>query len=189
LLYDHFDINGYLNPSLWQWSTNSSGSGWTITNSLLNIDGGMTNGGGGLVLSQQLFTPNTDTLSLQIRARVNYADGGDWGLWGDGGESAALFALTIWATCKPRCIPIRARLRQITVPGIDVTTWHTYRIEMTGSTARFYVDGALKATHHSPSADGPALAGLVGSSLVGSESNDLSRLMLICGGQTARLLL
>jgi hypothetical protein len=149
LLYDHFDTDGYLNPDLWYFQTNGNGS-WSISDSILVISGGTVNGAGGWVHSQQQFTPGAETLSLETRIAVSAADGGYWGFFENDGGGTSSVAFSV----DPSNGDLRAQVyvdsgdvSRVAIPGIDVTAWHTYRIEIVGSTANFYVDDVLKVTH------------------------------------------
>jgi hypothetical protein len=148
LLYDGFD-SPPLNTALWQTGGNSACSSVTISNGTLVIVSGTSNGGGRWVESKATFTPNQDALVLEMRVLHSAADGGAWGFAGDNGNGIVYFEnslqgnlLTTVLPCNPGCTPF-----YIIVPNVDVRVWHTYQIELTASNAKFYVDGALVATH------------------------------------------
>ncbi len=143
------EFNGTsLDTSRWTFGTNSSGSGYEVADDILRIWGGTTNGGGGWVLSNQLFTPGSNTQTFETRARSSNADGGSWGFWGDDHEGYLLFGvsesglLQAWVRADRN-----APLQSITLNGIDITQWHDYKIEFSSTEARFYVDGVLVAVH------------------------------------------
>jgi putative hemolysin len=143
---DNFDESA-LNSSLWTFGTNASGSGNAVSDGVLRISGGRTNGGGAWVLSKKLFTPSGQTQVFEARLRLSQVDGGYWGFWGDKHEGYLAFgvdensALVAWARLDGT-----APVTTGAVAGVNATEWHTYRIEFTGSEARFYVDDALRAT-------------------------------------------
>jgi hypothetical protein len=145
LLYDHFDTDGFLDPSLWYFQTNSGGSGWSISESILAISSGTTAGGGAWVHSKQEFMPGDETLTLEIRAKVSAADGGYWGLYKDGGGVAG-FSVDYNTGDLIMSTRNTVDVSRLVVTDIDVTTWHIYRIEISGSVAKFFVDGELQAT-------------------------------------------
>jgi hypothetical protein len=137
-----------LDASRWNFGTNSSGSGYKISDDILSIWSGSTNGGGGWMLSQQLFTPSDVSQVFEIRARSTNDDGGSWGFWGDGHEGYLMFGVNesglfqAWVRADSN-----APLESITIKNLDITQWHTYRIEFSASEANFYIDDILTATH------------------------------------------
>ena len=90
--------------------------------------------------------PGSETMTFETRAKVS--PGGWWGLWGanyngqigfgirDAGEFVAI----------ARYDPGSANRTTQTITGVDLTVWHTYKIIVKHTTARYYVDDELKAT-------------------------------------------
>lgn len=149
LLFDDFDGNS-LDPALWFFTTNSAGAYWQVNNGILTIHGGNTAGGGGIVGSANTFTAESETLVLEISAKVDPADGAFWGFhqiyahphaavgFGVNRETHVTQADTVYEGCPITDTPLS---------HIDATTWHLYRIELDEAGARFYVDDQLEASH------------------------------------------
>lgn len=154
LLIDNFE-GSTLNTTLWSFNTNSSGSSYNVSSGSLNISSGTTVGGGAWVLSKKTFNSNVSPLTLEVRTKVSVADGGGWGFLGNNGQSGAIF----WydSDLMAQVYNISGGVQQVAIPGIDITAWHTYRIEIEGSTARFFVDEVLKVTHTSNVPSGEAM--------------------------------
>ena len=144
---DEFD-GPDLDAQLWNFGTNSANSGYKVSDGVLSIWGGDTNGGGGWVLSKLLLTPSEVWQSFEVRARSSSVDGGFWGFWGDNHEGYLMFGVgeqglfQAWVR-ENRDAPVQS----VTIENLDITEWHTYRIEFSASEARFYVDQQQVATH------------------------------------------
>jgi hypothetical protein len=79
---------------------------------------------------------------------VSAADGGAWGFRGNNGDGIALFAINCERVLRAVVKPYKTGDGFIIeIPGIDVRAWHNYRIELTDTFAKFYVDGDLVASH------------------------------------------
>ena len=148
LLFDDFDGNT-LNTALWFDRANSTGSSVTVGNGQVVIASGTTNGGGRNINSHQQFLIDQTLLVLEMDVIHSGTDGGSWGFQADGNDGIVFFGNTaqgeLVATvleCNPGCTPFH-----ITIPNVDVTTWHSYRIELNENMARFYIDEALVAIH------------------------------------------
>jgi len=133
---------------LWTLGTNSGDSSYGENNGFLSLGGGTTNGGGIWVLSNQLFTPNDTVQVFEALIQVTNNDGGLWGFWGDDHEGYLMFGVSETGQLQAWVRLNRdAPLQSIDVNGVDITEWHTYRIEFTSIQAKFYVDDVLVATH------------------------------------------
>lgn len=150
IMFDEEFNSASLDESTWTFGTNSSGSGYKVADDILELWSGTTNGGGGYLLSNLLFTPGSVTQVFEIRARTSNSDGGLWGFWGDEHEGYLMFGVNESGLFQAWVLENRsASLESITIENVDITQWHTYRIEFSASEAEFYVDDLLVATHTS----------------------------------------
>lgn len=137
-----------LDAVMWAFGTNSSGSGYALTDGDLYLWSGSTNGGGAWLLSNQLYTPDDTVRVFETRLRVSNTDGGLWGFWGDNHEGYLMFGVNENAQLQAWVMADRnGPLQSFTIDGVDITQWHTYRIEFTGFEAAYFVDDILMATH------------------------------------------
>jgi hypothetical protein len=144
---DYFDTDGTPDTSVWSWFTHPGNNAYReIIDGVLNIHSGVVAGSGGTVTSKPTFTLGTETITLEVRARVSKADGGWVGFYRQNYGNVA-FSVDQYSGA------LRAQVRDPSnglytdIPGVDPTAWHTYRIAVTGSTATYYVDGELKHTY------------------------------------------
>lgn len=124
---------------------------------------GVTDAATGLAYSDcdthELGTPNSPTNTIfeaRLRASHDFVTGGHgtqgWGLY-NGSTTSYSFAW-FWVGCDHNTPPERLGLRlhvyqdnvqlyDQALSGIDITAWHTYRVECRSTGVRFYVDGEL----------------------------------------------
>ncbi len=146
LLYDDFE-DPDLDEDVWTFRTNGNGW-WEISGGLLLVNSGTPSGSGGHAESLQVFTPSENPLTLEVRARVSEADGGNLLFWGDQHDGVVGFGITQDGVLRASVRPNNATDPLYTdVPGVEGTAWHVYRVELSDTLARFYVDDELVATH------------------------------------------
>jgi hypothetical protein len=149
LLEDDFD-GEELDTSLWFSRTNSTGSYYYLSDGILTIFPGYTLGGGRSVYSKAQYTLSEDILIFECVAKATGENQIDFGFWGEDYEGTVNFSYN--ATLKELWANVRVQKSEpkyyIVIPEIDLTEWHTYRIETTENYAMYFVDGELKAIHY-----------------------------------------
>ncbi|MBI5931911.1 MAG: glycoside hydrolase family 16 protein [Chloroflexi bacterium] len=148
LLSDEFNGTS-LNTALWTFGTHPNNDAFAeVTGGILNVHSGHVIGSGGTVISQPSFILSEETLILEMRvATANL--GAVWGFNSDRQNPArgwVYFGLPATGTLIAD-VGISGSHMQFDLSFIDVTVWHTYRIEATDTIVRFYVDNQLVATH------------------------------------------
>lgn len=149
LFFDEFDGTA-LDTDLWNFTTHPNNNAQAIVGGgLLTLHSGVVDGSGGTVVSKETFTSGETPLVLEMHVQHSADDGGHWGFQGDNGNGIAFFEasssgdlLATIVPCNPGCSP-----SYITIPDIDITLWHTYRIELTVNAASFYIDNVLVGIH------------------------------------------
>jgi len=152
LFFDDF-TGSTLNSVLWHLGSNSYGGHYTISDSVLVLASGTTNGGGTWVATNQAFPVGEQTLIFEARAVTSSLDGGWLGFHSAACGNTVAFSIAYRETSSGIQNGLAAQvstignIRIVDLSFIDPTVWHTYRIEHGGNIAHFYVDGELVATH------------------------------------------
>lgn len=147
LLCDTFDAPP-LDTNKWSFQTNGANSSYAIDQGNAIINGGTIDGGGAWLLSNVTVTANTEPLILETRIKVNIADGGFWGLIGATHDGTVGMSVSLQGELNANIFASGSGSGEsIPIGGVDVTEWHTYRIELTETVAKFFVDDELKLTN------------------------------------------
>jgi hypothetical protein len=161
LLHDDFEFR---DESIWDFNTNSSGAGYTFIDSVININGGSTYGGGAVMTSHEEFIQNVgeDYLVFETYLKMDeraYLED-NFGAWGFISFTCNTSNVGVNFQAYPEGHPFTplggliamldvagpANSNFVALPDVDLTAWHTYRIEYYGDFGEYYVDDQLVAT-------------------------------------------
>jgi hypothetical protein len=134
--------------------TNSSDSYYVIDNGILTINSGSQDGGGRWVKSNQsyAYSPGSNGLIFETRAKIGEGERHfAVGLIGDSNDGFFGFGdlhATHQLESSTTPAPTGGLIQYI--DQVDISEWHTYRIEVICSTAKYYVDGILRSVDSNP---------------------------------------
>jgi hypothetical protein len=153
ILMDNFD-GGNLDVEIWSFTSNSNGAGYAVNAGYLTIDGGMQEGGGGTIKSQDSFTLDRTGLRFEARVRTSVPGSGTplawWGVVGPPYNSALMgFDSThtgiTTLTANGIVTPDATGNNYHRLDG-DTTKWHEFTIEIHPNQTFFFVDNTLEYT-------------------------------------------
>ena len=134
--------------------TNSSDSYYVIDNGILTINSGSQDGGGRWVKSNQsyAYSPGSNGLIFETRAKIGEGERHfAVGLIGDSNDGFFGFG-DLHATHQLESSTTPASTGGLIqyIDQVDISEWHTYRIDVICSTAKYYVDGTLRSVDSNP---------------------------------------
>ncbi len=146
LINDEFN-GSELDSSIWSFQSNSAGTSYSVSDGQIYIYGGNTPGGGGGVYSKLGYTPDDySSLTLEFRARWEIIGGGSfwdavngWASFGINRYDYKMYATVLESDYDPPAYKME-------IEGVDPSEWHVYKINISGTTATFYVDNIIRAT-------------------------------------------
>jgi hypothetical protein len=151
LLTDDFEGTS-LDTSLWTSVTEGNGK-VQVSGGNLTLSGDTATGNAAYVVSKQAFTPGSETTTFQARVKreTEGSQRGWFGLakgtsTGGGYQGQAGFFITAWGALSAAVFTEGKDWHEQAIANVDTTEWHVYQMIIESNTARFYVDGQLKAT-------------------------------------------
>ncbi len=148
LIIDDFNT-GVLNSSIWTWGPNSQQATYYFDQGKLYITGGITPGGGGTIKSNDSYIYGTDILVFETRVRLYSDYYAHWGFWANNHDGLVLFqqhpeGLMVAFRKNNQTPPVN-----ISIPGVDLSVWHDYKLKLHNSYVEVYIDGELLAVQTS----------------------------------------
>ena len=148
LFEDDFE-NPELNANLWDFLSYPGNASYVISDGSVHIQSGISSdehSSAGDLRSNPGFYPETAMLVFSARLRLDDVHMSSWGLLRQDEQGSIGFSSTSDDQFVVVVSPAVTDFQKFTIEGIDLTTWHIYRIELTTSQVSFYVDDGLVAT-------------------------------------------